>query len=73
MMPKAVKTAVLFIQKILTAVSLSFIYFLGFGIIFLLYLIFKREAIFGQQKNRYSFWNRAADYEMGVDESARQS
>jgi cytochrome c biogenesis protein CcdA len=73
-MPKKIFTKLVKVtQKIMITIFLILIYFLGFGITFLLVAIFNRKLIYGNLKNKDSSWLKAEGYDPDLQGSLRQS
>ena len=61
------------IQKILLAVFLVLIYFLGLGFTLILAILFNRKVIAGGKNHEDSSWSEAQGYGPDLSESLRQS
>jgi len=61
------------IQAILMFLLLTIIYFLGFGITFIVMAVFKPRVLRGARENDASFWVTAQGYEADLKDSMRQS
>jgi hypothetical protein len=61
------------VQKILIGISLTLIYFIGFGATLFLMMVFNRKALKGNGKNADTFWVNADGYSPDVEDSLRQS
>ena len=70
---KIIQNLIRIIQRILIFVSLTVIYFFGFGITLLFMMIFNRKVLTGYSKNDNTFWIEAKGYEADIEESLRQS
>lgn len=73
MIKKIIRIFIKIIQGVLLVVSLTIVYFLGFGITLIFMLIFNRRALKGSGKNDFSFWIQAMGYEADYENSLRQS
>lgn len=61
------------VQKVLIRVLLVFTYYIGFGITYVIVLLFKRKLLGGYNKNQDSFWKDAEGYNPDMGECLRQS
>jgi hypothetical protein len=73
MIKQIISKIVLIVQKILIAVCLVCVYFLGFGITLLFSLIFKRGIVTEESTQKHTFWSEAKGYEDGINDAIRQS
>jgi len=61
------------VQVVLMFSLLTFIYFIGFGITFVMLAIFRRSLLKDASKNNASLWNEGKDYNPDFENSLRQS
>ena len=59
------------IQKILLAVFLILLYFIGLGLTLFFMLFFKRNILWGKPDSSNTFWSEAEDYDANLDNSMR--
>jgi hypothetical protein len=73
MFKKVIQNFIRIIQRILIFISLTVIYFLGFGITLFFMLIFKHKILTGYSKSDNTFWIEAKGYEADIEDSIHQS
>ncbi len=73
MLKKIAQRLIKAIQRILMFVSLTLIYFVGFGITLFFMRIFASTALRGYSDDDNTFWIEAKDYEADIEDSMRQS
>ena len=61
------------ITKVIINILLFLIYFIGFGLIFLLALLFKRKLLFPKSKGKSTYWELATGYDSDLEDSFFQS
>jgi len=61
------------IQKILITVLLFLLYFFGFGLTWLIMLIFRKATLLSLKTKKDSFWKEAQGYQVTMEESGRES
>ena len=61
------------VQAILMFFLLTFIYFVGFGVTFIMLAIFKPRVLKDGSRNDASFWKVAKDYNADLEDGLRQS
>ena len=68
-------TAYLFrkLQKIFITATLFVIYIFGFGITYVMIMIFNRKMLKRQKKSLNTFWKDAEGYEGSIEECTRES
>jgi hypothetical protein len=62
-----------FVQKILVTFFLTILYFLGYTIIYIYAIIFKRKLIFGTKGRSETYWIEAKDYHIDKETGLQQS
>lgn len=73
MFKKIILWIIFLIQKMLLFISLTLIYFIGFGITLFFMKIFSRRDLAGYSKDNDTFWIEAKGYEADIEDSMRQS
>ena len=73
MIKKIMQNLIRIIQRILITVSLTIIYFFGFGITLFFMMIFNRKVLRGYSEDDHTFWIEAKGYEADIDDTMRQS
>jgi len=73
MIKKIIQGFIRTVQKILIFVSLTLIYFLGFGITLIFMMVFNRKVLTGNSKDDNTFWVKATAHEANIKDSMHQS
>ena len=73
MLKKITQKLVRAVQGVLLLISLTLVYFLGFGITLFFALLFNRKLLRGCNKDSDTFWVEARGYDPDIGDNLHQS